>query len=204
MNFHKPSSRALLLAVLGVVGLAGVYSLITGRSPDSPTVYLGKLNSDPDQVQFAPDNDLESYDLILLDSARKRVDIAMYAFTDQRLADELLKLANRGVKIRLYRDGLQLSDETSRAEKRAEVAPTFRIAGNPNIHVRVKVRSASMHLKSYCVDGSFLRTGSANWSEVGEKSQDNDLYVLRDPQVIRRFEADFEELWQRASNRDEK
>ena len=204
MNLGKPSARILLLCVFAGIGVAGVYTLVARRALGSATVYLSGSAINVDQVEFAPDHDLESYDIDLLETATKRVDIAMYAFTDERLADELLKLSRRGVEIRLYRDGLQLSDETSRAEKRADVPPTFRIASNPNIHVKVKVRSASMHLKAFCIDGSLLRTGSANWSESGEKSQDNDLYVIRDPKVIRRFEADFEELWQRASNRDGK
>jgi phosphatidylserine/phosphatidylglycerophosphate/cardiolipin synthase-like enzyme len=33
-----------------------------------------------------------------------------------------------------------------------------------------------MHFKSYVVDGSLLRTGSANWSPTGLKRQDNDVH----------------------------
>jgi phosphatidylserine/phosphatidylglycerophosphate/cardiolipin synthase-like enzyme len=188
--------------MFGAIGVAGIYSLITKRAmEDSPPVYGGGLGSNVDQAEFAPSQDLEGYDLSLLDTAKKRVDIAMYAFTDERLADELLKLASRGVEVRLYRDGLQLSDETSRAEKRSGITPTSRLAGNPNIHIKVKGQTASMHLKAYCIDGFLLRTGSANWSESGEKSQDNDLYVIREPLIVRGFEADFEQLWLRSSNR---
>jgi phosphatidylserine/phosphatidylglycerophosphate/cardiolipin synthase-like enzyme len=193
MDVDKPFTRILLVTLFGAVGAAGVYSLITREAS-------GVYSSHPDaeEVRFAPSDDLESYDIKLLDSAKSSVDIAMYALTDERLADELLSLANRGVKVRLDRDGLQLGDEIARAQGKSAVAPTVRISRNKNISIRVKGRSTSMHLKAYCIDGSILRTGSANWSESGERSQDNDLYILRDPKVVGRFESDFEDLWSRS------
>ena len=70
----------------------------------------------------------------------------------------------------------------------------------PGIEIRVKARGKSMHLKSYCVDGALLRTGSANWSPDGELAQDNDLYLINDPAIVHKFENDFDDMWDRASN----
>ena len=57
-----------------------------------------------------------------------------------------------------------------------------------------------MHLKSYAIDGGLLRTGSANWSPIGLKRQDNDLRYERDPVLARQFEARFAEMWDRPGN----
>jgi len=46
-----------------------------------------------------------------------------------------------------------------------------------------------MHLKSYVIDGTLLRTRSANWSPTGLKRQDNDLRYEVDPVLLRLFEA---------------
>lgn len=190
-----------MLSVLGIVAIAGAYSVIVPRTFLRRPLYPSVISGSSDEVYFAPTEDLEIRDLRLLDSAKFKVDIAMYAFTDQRLADELLALANRGVEIRLYRDGMQLSDETSRARRRADQTTTERLFRNSHIQIKVKVGHAIMHLKAYCIDNSVLRIGSANWSESGEHSQDNDLFVLRDPEVVRKFESDFQDLWNRSSNR---
>jgi phosphatidylserine/phosphatidylglycerophosphate/cardiolipin synthase-like enzyme len=57
-----------------------------------------------------------------------------------------------------------------------------------------------MHLKSYEVDDSFLRTGSANWSRSGLTYQDNDVVYIQLPQSVKAFETDFEAMWSRPDN----
>ena len=55
-----------------------------------------------------------------------------------------------------------------------------------------------MHLKAWS-DGEVLREGSANWSPAALKRQDNNVRFSRDAEV-KAFEADFEAMWNRASN----
>jgi phosphatidylserine/phosphatidylglycerophosphate/cardiolipin synthase-like enzyme len=57
-----------------------------------------------------------------------------------------------------------------------------------------------MHLKSFQVDGRLLRTGSANFSNSGEKFQDNDLVIIENPRAVASFVQDFETLWARRDN----
>ena len=149
---------------------------------------------------LAPAEDLERLDVARLDSAKKSVDIAMYAFTDRVLAEELLALAKRGVVIRIYRDKEQYEEEERRASERGSTTEMFR--GVPNIHVRVKPIGGRdlMHLKAYAVDGVLLRDGSANWSLSGLKDQDNNARYTNDPSQVFAFEQDFEAMWSRAGN----
>jgi phosphatidylserine/phosphatidylglycerophosphate/cardiolipin synthase-like enzyme len=55
-----------------------------------------------------------------------------------------------------------------------------------------------MHLKTYSVDGSVLRTGSANLSHGGLLLQDNDLMVNRDSTIVAAFDHRFEDMWNSA------
>ena len=68
------------------------------------------------------------------------------------------------------------------------------------VEVRVKSQRDLMHLKSYEVDDSFLRTGSANWSRSGLTYQDNDVVYIQLPQAVKAFESDFEAMWSRPDN----
>jgi phosphatidylserine/phosphatidylglycerophosphate/cardiolipin synthase-like enzyme len=89
----------------------------------------------------------------------------------------LTRATDRGVKGRIYLDGTQFTER--------EPTRVFQdLAQTPGVEIRVKrENSALMHLKCYEIDGHLLRTGSANFSASGEKRQDNDLIVIKDPQA---------------------
>lgn len=149
----------------------------------------------PTQEVYCPNENCEQVDESLLRNSSDHLDIAMYAFTDRGIADELVQRANHGVKIRIYRDFDQYNQEVRRD---SYVLRAF--SGNPNISIRVKGnRRDLMHLKAWS-DGELLREGSANWSVGGEKYQDNSLFVLRDQASVTAFERKFEEMWTRPGN----
>ncbi len=68
------------------------------------------------------------------------------------------------------------------------------------VEVRIKGGRDLMHLKSYAIEGRFLRTGSANWSPTGLKRQDNDVRYESSLEAVERFEKKFSEMWDRAGN----
>jgi phosphatidylserine/phosphatidylglycerophosphate/cardiolipin synthase-like enzyme len=130
----------------------------------------------------------------VLRTAKVSVDVAMYSFTDRELAEELVALAHSGVKIRVYRDSREFNEENQRGLSTTAIL----LAGG--ITVRVKRSRDLMHLKSYVIDGTPLRTGSANWSPTGLKRQDNDVHYEFASILAARFEAKFESMWHRATN----
>lgn len=162
------------------------------------TSYLSRL---PRGEHFSPAENLERLDYEGVCSARRSLDIAIYAFTDHLLARAVIDAARRGVSVRIYRDGEQYEEEQERAYRYGSTSDMF--SGQPNIHIRVKPPSRwlLMHEKCVCVDHTLLRTGSANWSPGGEKRQDADADYITDPQAIKRFERNFDVIWSRASNR---
>ena len=62
----------------------------------------------------------------------------------------LTRVADRGVKVRIYLDGAQLADR--------EQAKVFRdLAETPGVEIRIKHETSTpMHLKSYQIDGRLL------------------------------------------------
>ena len=128
-----------------------------------------------------------------LSRARVSIDVAMYSFTDRELAEELCRLARSGVRVRVYRDGEQYQQESERGQSTELLLAV-------GVQVKFKESRDLMHLKSYVVDGSLLRTGSANWSPTGLKRQDNDLRYDTDPALVTLFETHFAEMWDRPRN----
>ena len=120
-------------------------------------------------------------------------DCAFYSFTDKPTAEALLAAANRGVKVRIYRDLSQFEEEKSR---NAYMMTMF--AGNRNIQIRVKGSRSLMHLKAWSTEG-LLRDGSSNLS-ASAKHQDNSITLSSDPTEIKEFEEKFQEMWERSDN----
>ena len=180
------------------------------------------------ETHYSPTENLEHYDLSLLRSAHKSIDLCGFSFTDQAVGDAIVGAARRGVRVRVYLDRGQSSDELERAAKRdgapeprgrkrdveyadglfeeqevpdpSSEAVISRLAATPNVEVRIKRSRVLMHLKSYAVDGQTLRSGSANFSASALKHQDNDLVLTHDLASVRRFELDFNQLWLRPDN----
>ncbi|HUI20592.1 MAG TPA: phospholipase D-like domain-containing protein [Methylocella sp.] len=140
-------------------------------------------------IHYAPLENLEHADVALIDRAEHDIDIAAYVLTDWPVMRALIRAAQRGVKVRVYMDGGRIGERTP--------TPLFQeLITTPEIDVRFK-RSGSplMHLKSYQIDGRWLRTGAANFSASGLKRQDNDLLIIESQTAAagfrRRFEAIF-------------
>lgn len=149
---------------------------------------------------FSPTEDLERIDAVRLQRAKTSVDVAMYAFTDRYLAEQLKEVAGRGVKVRIYRDQEQYEEEQRKASKREDGSAVALLTGQPNIEIRVKGHRELMHLKAYLIDGTMLRDGSANWSPSGEKRQDNNAHYTADPTQVDAFRREFEQMWSRRDN----
>jgi phosphatidylserine/phosphatidylglycerophosphate/cardiolipin synthase-like enzyme len=116
--------------------------------------------------------------------------MAAYVLTDGAVIEALHQAAERGVKVRVWRDA-------NMAAKVGDLDVGSQLGKEP---LGVELRSSRpsgelMHLKGYCIDNRLLRTGSANFSRSGETRQDNDLVALRAPSVCAAFEAKFERAW---------
>jgi phosphatidylserine/phosphatidylglycerophosphate/cardiolipin synthase-like enzyme len=151
---------------------------------------LSACRADPAPViHYAPVENLEHADVELIDHAEHHIDIAAYVLTDWPVMRALIRAARRGVKVRLYMDGGRIGER--------EPTPLFReLIATPGIEVRFKrTGSPLMHLKSYQIDGQWLRTGAANFSASGLKRQDNDLLVIESQAAATAFEHRFDAIF---------
>jgi len=202
---NKRVMRAVMLGI-GVLTLA-IMARTLQHSPSDARGGAGRAavasaqssaaGSKPEHLDYASGANLEAEEIAVLGKARRNIDVAMYAFTDKEIAELLASKARQGVRVRVYCDAEQYAQEESRAHGHETTSAVLRGAG---VDVRVKASGELMHLKSYAVDGSFIRTGSANWSPAELEDQDNDLFYIQSPDSVRAFSAEFEALWNRSDN----
>ena len=175
--------------VVGVAFFASV-AIVVGASFYKESLDAAKTPA-PTRIHYAPEENLEAIDADLISRAKTTIDIAAYALTDGPVLAALDRAAMAGVRVRLYLD---------KAVRNGTTAPALQmthLAALPSVQWKYKTARALMHLKSYCVDGATLRTGSANFSPSGERRQDNDLVVVEGPGACAAFAAHFETMWSR-------
>jgi phosphatidylserine/phosphatidylglycerophosphate/cardiolipin synthase-like enzyme len=60
------------------------------------------------------------------------------------------------------------------------------------------VKQSLMHNKFAIFDGRVVATGSYNWTQSAERANYENLVLLDDPEVVARFEREFQRLWREA------
>jgi phosphatidylserine/phosphatidylglycerophosphate/cardiolipin synthase-like enzyme len=171
----------------------------TANASSAPTMQGPSAGAAPPLVHqdYVHSTNLEPEEIAVLAKAHRKIDIAMYAFTDTRIAAALAREALAGIHIRVYRDAEQYAQEEYRAAGRPTTSSILRAAG---VEVRVKAPGPLMHLKVFNVDDSFVRTGAGNWSYAGLSEQDNDVVYIQSQDAVQAFNAEFKSIWSRPNN----
>ncbi|XP_046827065.1 mitochondrial cardiolipin hydrolase [Vespa crabro] len=126
-------------------------------------------------------NKLKKY----LKSAKSTIDVCMYFFTSQQLADVIMEAQKRGVVVRIIIDA-------NMAEHNDNQAIPFRKA---SIKVRTKSTDNLMHHKFAIIDDDILITGSANWTMQALFGNSENIIITNHPILLKRFIDEFKRLW---------
>ena len=193
-----------------------------GGQPDS-RFGLGKrsrglqqtqLGSDRAGVLFAPhrrDDPDHGLELIRqqLEQAQRSIDLALFVFSAQELADVLAIKRDQGVEIRVLVDpgfahrsysewldlkGLVMADHRCRLEAGNNPWTTpLSTVGTPRL-----ARGDKLHHKFAVIDGKTVITGSFNWSPAAAHTNDETLLVIHSSTLAAHFTREMDRLWQGA------
>jgi phosphatidylserine/phosphatidylglycerophosphate/cardiolipin synthase-like enzyme len=189
---------------------AGKFGRDKGEGP-ARRVSLGTAEV---EVLFAPHADDDAANGLALiggrlGSARKGIDMALFVFSAQPLADVLAARARSGVSIRALVDpgfayrsyselldlmGVTLPDQRCRLERSNRPwAQPLASVGIPKL-----ARGDKLHHKLAVIDGSTVISGSFNWSPAAATTNDETLLIVHDPAVAAEAEREIQRLWRGA------
>ena len=144
-----------------------------------------------------------------LSKAEQSIDLALFVFSAQQLADVLRERADAGVKIRLIADpgfasrpfsevldllGVALPDKNCKLERGNRVfQKPLRGVGTPRL-----ARGDKLHHKFAVIDDKTVITGSFNWSPAAAHTNDETLLVIHSPQLAQHFTREMDRMWDTA------
>nr|XP_028562772.1 mitochondrial cardiolipin hydrolase [Podarcis muralis] len=119
-------------------------------------------------------------------SARRSLDLCVFAFSNPQLGRAVCLLHQRGVHVRVVTDTDYMALKGSRIGE-------LRRAG---IQVRHDQDSGYMHHKFAIIDKKMLITGSLNWTTQAIQNNRENLLVVEDRDCVNLFLAEFERIWE--------
>lgn len=126
----------------------------------------------------------------LINGAQKEIDVEMYVFTDERIAQALTDAASRGVRVRV------ILEPRTNAYNLDTIAGALESGG-------VELRWASLsyqltHAKMMIIDGKKVLVGSINFSKAAQEKNREAAVVLEGKEVQQYIDV-FEKDWKMAS-----
>jgi phosphatidylserine/phosphatidylglycerophosphate/cardiolipin synthase-like enzyme len=135
---------------------------------------------------FSPNRGAADSVIGFVDRCNHTLDIAVYSFTHDGIADAVIRAHHRGVKVRVLTDKTQAGNAYADDEKlEAE-----------GIEVRRDTQSGLMHHKIAIGDGTAVGLGSFNWSKSADTRNAENWNVCRIKYVIKEYQKEFDSLWE--------
>ena len=163
------------------------------RSPSTVDLQTTTVNGTPIQVLFAAEDEVMSKLVPLVGSAWKSIRFMAFSFTHDDLGAALLERAEAGV------DVSGIFEKRGSETEYSEMSNLY-CAGLP---VRQDGNKGTFHHKVFIIDDEILVTGSLNFSENADDSNDENVIIIRNKEIAAQYIQEFERRWVEAEAPDE-
>ncbi len=144
--------------------------------------------SSSQEVYFSPNGRIKSRLIEEINNAKESIDIAVFNITSIGIRNSLKKAQKKGVPIRIITDQGESGDVHSVVGSLLEDGFKVKL-------VKGKGQNGLMHNKFAIFDHKLLFTGSYNWTETAEHYNYENALFLRDKNLIKEYQSEFDSLW---------
>ena len=139
------------------------------------------------ECYFFPNPSNEQRVVSMFRTCKKTLDLAIFTFTRDSIAQAILEAYQRGVKVRCIGDDGNSKVKGSDVRLLASVGIPCKTDNNLRFH---------MHNKMAIIDNSVVITGSFNWtSQAVNKNQDNILFI-EDKNIANQYTEYYNKIWE--------
>ena len=144
------------------------------------------------KIYFSPqDKSITNAVLPIIKNAKKYIYIPTFVLTEKRVTEALIEAKNRGVDVKIIIDALSASNKHSK----------HGFLRDNGILVKTENFAGKMHSKSMIVDDKYTIIGSMNFSNSGEKRNDENLMVINDSVIANFYKENLLYQWNRIDNK---
>jgi phosphatidylserine/phosphatidylglycerophosphate/cardiolipin synthase-like enzyme len=150
------------------------------------------VNGTPIQALFAAEDEVVNQLIPLIENAKKSIRFMAFSFTHDDLGAAVLARANAGVDVM----GIF---ETRGSETEYSELPALYCAGVPT---KQDGNPGTFHHKVFIIDDEIVVTGSLNFSDNANDSNDENVLIIRNTDIAKLYLKEFELRWAEVGNPD--
>jgi len=121
----------------------------------------------------------------LVNKANNSVKVAIFSFTHEELADELVKADIKGVNVTVLVERTQRNVQKSQYSRLRDFGLNIKVDGN----------KYNMHHKFLVIDNKIVITGSPNFSFSGFNRNDENMLIIYNEDLALKFVNEFDRLF---------
>ena len=121
----------------------------------------------------------------LIKNAEKSVKVAIFSFTHEELADELLKSDIKGLDVQVLVERRQRNVQKSQYTRLKDFGIDIKVDGN----------KYNMHHKFIIIDDKIVVTGSPNYSFSGFNRNDENMLIIYNENLALKFVREFDSMF---------
>jgi phosphatidylserine/phosphatidylglycerophosphate/cardiolipin synthase-like enzyme len=144
----------------------------------------------PLEIYFSPHGGCTEAVVREIQAAKAKILVQAYSFTSAPIAKALAEAHGRGVDVQVVLDKSQETEKYSSA--------TFLL--HASIPTRIDSEHAIAHNKVMILDDAVVITGSFNFTSAAENRNAENLLVIRDPQIARKYTANWQAHWSHSAD----
>jgi phosphatidylserine/phosphatidylglycerophosphate/cardiolipin synthase-like enzyme len=162
------------------------------RSPSTVAQQKLNVNGTDIQVLFSPEDKAIENILPYIQKAQKSIYFMAFTFTQPQLGEAMVTKAQAGVTVS------GVFETTGSETEYSELTPMY----CNKIPVRQDGNFAFMHSKTIIVDERYVITGSLNFTDNANKSNNENVIILDNPEIARLYMEEFQRVWAVATDPD--
>ena len=143
------------------------------------------------EVYFSPKGGIQDRLISLINSSQKSIELAAYAFTNQKISDALLAAIKRGINVNIVFDKSQTKGPQAMIHDSLE-------KGGASIRL-ISPPGGIMHDKFLIVDDTTVEWGSYNYTVHAENLNFENATIISDNLLAKKFISDFQTIFSQAT-----
>jgi phosphatidylserine/phosphatidylglycerophosphate/cardiolipin synthase-like enzyme len=155
------------------------------RSPSTVDQQQLTLENDPIQVLFSPEDDVIQNIIPYVQGAQTSIYFMAFTYTQADLGAAMIDRFQAGVDVQ------GVFEVTGSESEFGQMTPLF----CANIPVRQDGNPAFLHHKVIIIDEKIVITGSLNFTNNANESNNENVIIIQDPQIAQYYIKEFQRVW---------